>query len=348
MYRENDSFLNILPISNAKHLLVLLSDNPEIVHLLKKFCKNNISSLTVKLAHNHIDTVIIPEIVKKIAEERNIPHYNMEMLFSKFNFKTLTISTVNKWLIKLGCKYQPQKKSYYIDNHESPENVEYRKHLTARYFQHELQSHYWYQLPEEERMRLVEKDELDKNSGYKYTIDDKIMYEYHVDDHNTFQEKCKYLPFGGNLSLQMSDNQTPVMIFGQDKCIFCQYLILKGMWTCPDGYKQLISKDDIQGIVLSLSCTCELGYGFNPSSTTLDIVNKIRKGKNYLDEDAAVMVNGTKKKEKLTSTPFVRYLVYVANNNGYWKYKNMIMQLEDCVDILQYIYPQFDFIFLFD
>ena len=139
------------------------------------------------------------------------------------------------------------------------------------------------------------------------------------------------------------------MIFGQDKCIFCQYLFSKGMWTCPDGYKHLISKDDGQGIMLLLLfCSRELGYGFNPSNAILNTVNEIKKGKNYLDEDAAVMVNGTKKKETLTSTPFVRYLEYGANNDGYWKYENMIMQLEDCVDILQYIYPQFGLIFLFD
>ena len=76
MYREKDGFSNILPISNANRLPAILSDNPEIVHSLKQFCKNNISSLTIELAHNHIHTVIIPGLVKKIAEERNIPHYS--------------------------------------------------------------------------------------------------------------------------------------------------------------------------------------------------------------------------------------------------------------------------------
>ena len=129
------------------------------------------------------------------------------MLFSEFNFKTLTISTVYKWLIKLRFKYQPRKKSYYVDNHESPENIEYRKHFISRYFKYEIQSHRWYQLPEEERMRLVEKGELEENSGYKYSIDNKIMYKYHVDDHITFQQKCNDLPFGGNLSVWMPENQ---------------------------------------------------------------------------------------------------------------------------------------------
>ena len=197
-------------------------------------------------------------------------------------------------------------------------------------------------------MKLVEKGESAKDSGYKYTIENETMYKYHVDDHSSFQEKCNHLPFGGNLSVRKPIHQRPVMILGQDKCIFCQYLFSKGMWVCPDGCKQLFPKDDGQGIMLSLFCCRDLGYGYNPPTNIMNEINESRKGKNYSDEDAAITVNGSKKKDKLTCTPFVRYLEYGANNDGYWKYKNMILQLEDCVDVLQYMFPQFEFIFLFD
>ena len=106
MYRDCDSFTNILPINNAKRLPPILADNPEIIHSMKQFCKANISSLTVELVHNHIHTIIIPRLVKKIGEERNNNDYNKEMLFNKFNFKSLTISTVYKWMVKIGFKYQ--------------------------------------------------------------------------------------------------------------------------------------------------------------------------------------------------------------------------------------------------
>jgi hypothetical protein len=58
--------------------------------------------------------------------------------------------------------------------------------------------------------------------------------------------------------------------------------------------------------------------------------------------------NGTKVKPVLTSSPFVRYLEYGSNNNGYWSYESMVLQLKDCVDCLKEFYPTFDFIFLFD
>ena len=45
----------------------------------------------------------------------------------------------------------------------------------------------------------------------------------------------------------------------------------------------------------------------------------------------------------------MKKLEYGANNNdGYWCYEHMINQLEDCVNILQYDFPTFDFVFFFD
>jgi len=50
----------------------------------------------------------------------------------------------------------------------------------------------------------------------------------------------------------------------------------------------------------------------------------------------------------LTKSPFVFWLDYGANAEGYWNYDRMVIQLEDCVDVLQVLYPHFDFAVLFD
>jgi hypothetical protein len=39
---------------------------------------------------------------------------------------------------------------------------------------------------------------------------------------------------------------------------------------------------------------------------------------------------------------------YGANNEGYWSYDHMVLQLEDCVDCLKVLAPHFDSLFLFD
>ena len=49
-------------------------------------------------------------------------------------------------------------------------------------------------------------------------------------------------------------------------------------------------------------------------------------------------------------TSFVREFEYgAANSEGYWSYQHiMVLQLKDCIDVLKVLYPQFDFLFLFD
>jgi hypothetical protein len=34
--------------------------------------------------------------------------------------------------------------------------------------------------------------------------------------------------------------------------------------------------------------------------------------------------------------------------NGYWKYDHMVLQMEDCIDVVKVLWPNFDFLFLFD
>ena len=54
-------------------------------------------------------------------------------------------------------------------------------------------------------------------------------------------------------------------------------------------------------------------------------------------------------KEPLTDSPFVRWLDYGVNYEGYWNYHHMIVQFEDIIDCIQVLYQhQYDFIFYFD
>ncbi len=53
-------------------------------------------------------------------------------------------------------------------------------------------------------------------------------------------------------------------------------------------------------------------------------------------------------KTDLLCSPFVFEFDYGAPNEGYWNYVRMVLQLKDCVGILKCLYPQYDFLFLFD
>ena len=81
----------------------------------------------------------------------------------------------------------------------------------------------------------------------------------------------------------------------------------------------------------------------------MEIVNEYRRGKEYSDKVAAVMKNGNTFKKDLKESPFVRQLEYGVRKEGYWTYESMVLQLEDCIDVLKALHgEEFDYVFLFD
>ena len=77
-------------------------------------------------------------------------------------------------------------------------------------------------------------------------------------------------------------------------------------------------------------------------------VNEFRKNKEYIDKGAAKLRLGSPLEKSLLKFPFFHEFEYGANKEGYWNYELMVLQLEDCVDVVKTLYPQYDFLFLFD
>ncbi len=109
--------------------------------------------------------------------------------------------------------------------------------------------------------------ELSNKKGYRVEKDNETYYKYHRDDHITFQDKCASLLFGGNLSVRKPANKKPALIFGQDECIFKQYLINGKTWCMSDGTKPLLPKDEGQGLMVSAFTSRDLGFGLNLNLT---------------------------------------------------------------------------------
>jgi hypothetical protein len=84
----------------------------------------------------------------------------------------------------------------------------------------------------------------------------------------------------------------------------------------------------------------EFGFGMQK-------VNKYRQGKNYSDGSAVMDKRGASAKLPLESSPFVFQFEYRINTEGYWTYDHMVLQFEDCVDVVKFLYPDYDYIFLF-
>ena len=192
---------------------------------------------------------------------------------------------------------------------------------------------------------MVEKGFISESMRYEYTKSNVTYYEFHVDDHETFQMACQHLEFGGYLSVWKPEDKNAIMMFGQDEAILRQNLFSLLAWTHPDGTKPLIPKDTGMGIMISAFTSRELGFGFPVSNDILAQVNLKRRGTKYSDEVAAQQIKGTPLKQELTSLPFIQELEHGKNSDGFWTYDHMVLQFEDCIDVLKHLYPQFDYVF---
>ena len=270
-------------------------------------------------------------------------------LLKENHLHNLSVRTAQRWLVKLGFEYCTRKKNYYNDKHESPANIAYRHQFIKRYFQYKLWAYRWVQFPVSEYNEMCNKGYVFSGKGYKYNNDKNEPYiEFHIDDNPTFPHREGLHPFGGNLSVRKPPNLKPLVIIRQDECIYKQFSFRSKCWVGPGGEVPLMTKSDGQGLMVSVFVCRELGFGLELSSQ-LEKVNNYRKYQKYCDEKAAIERKGKIEKDKLTTTPFKRFMQYGNMSDGYWLYEDMIIQVEDCVDCLKALYGNtYNYLFLFD
>jgi hypothetical protein len=140
------------------------------------------------------------------------------------------------------------------------------------------------------------------------------------------------------------------MIVGQDESAFAQYLLGSMTWVGQKVQRPLLPNSEGDGCMLSAFVSREFGFGRELSADELERVNKRRWeiDKNCIDTQAAMEILKQIQMPILTDSPFVKYLYIEANNERYWNSYHMSFQLEDVVDCLQVLYPEFKIVFLFD
>jgi hypothetical protein len=102
--------------------------------------------------------------------------------------------------------------------------------------------------------------------------------------------------------------------------------------------------------MLSAFVSREFGFERELSADELAKMNAEKRGigKTYIDAQAAMEVLKTTQKPLFSESPFVKYLYIGANNKGNWNSYHMSVQLEDVVDCLEVLYPEYKIVFLFD
>jgi hypothetical protein len=147
----------------------------------------------------YIHTVILPEMIWKEIESNNQP-LEINQLLKQYNFTCICLSTVYKWLKRLGFSYEPRKKRYYVDGHVREATINYQWHFIKRYLTYEYRMFCWIQISLQEALELEKEGKIPKQTGYHYCHPetDKAMIEYHVDTREMFQEQMnKEIPYRG-------------------------------------------------------------------------------------------------------------------------------------------------------
>ena len=356
-FAHNGNTFRIAPTAK-RNLPIFFEKDPEASLQFCEYADTHLDRLSVNIMYEFCHLTLIPERLKLYNDARDDdqPELSKGEYLASFGLKKLTTETLREWMNQLGYKYSVRKKGYYNDKHEEPSNILYRKHFIERYKEYEFRSHRWIQLTRTESDKYVEDEQVLKEDGYEYVDrDDNNMVEYHVDSSDAFHEKMIDNVFGGNLSVRFPTNEAgerigkPLFIFGQDECIFKQYIFHRMHWVGRDGERPLVPKDEGMGVMLSVFQSREFGFGMPLTEAQLTIINNYRLNKKYTDEAAASLLRGKPDKEPLKDSPFYRELEYGAALDGYWTYEHMSLQLEDCCDVLRALYGyDYDLAFLFD
>ena len=343
-----------------KNLPPFLAQNDDIKQRIVQYGREQLSELTCEFLLEYIHDSILPVMVEEQKDEEEIKECKCiedkkKVILKQYGLTCICPQTIYNWMKLLGFKYGTRKKGYYVDGHERPATVAYRYNFVSRYLSRERQMHRWIQIPLARSIELEENKDVPIGSGHSYSCSrtGNKMVEYHVDSCSKFHEEMnKESIYGGNLSVRKKVDEKPLVIFGHDECIFKQYALTSKSWAAPDGTTALVPKDDGQGVMVSAFQSREFGFGFRKLTTTE--VEKINAEKRhnceYIDKTAAVSKRGSANKKPFTinCNPFCVEFEYGANKEGYWCYEHMILQFEDCVDIITCLYPQFQFLFLFD
>ena len=151
-----------------KTLPRLLEENPDLKDAIMYYAQEHLHKLSASLVFHYLHEEALPALVEKKREELDNPGYSKDELLREHQLGKLTLRTVYKWMERLGYRYQPRIKCYYVDGHEKVEVIAYRQNFIRWYFQHEHRMFRWIQLPLLEVQAMEEAGELQQGMGKQY------------------------------------------------------------------------------------------------------------------------------------------------------------------------------------
>ena len=355
-YRVNQKLAVPFSISTRKPFIFLIL--PEMRNKIVIFCNQQVKegTLSTDCLQSEIKKVILKEAYSEyIAEHNNSNNDYVIPTYSEFlsilHLKSVSLNTVHRWMLYLGYEYSETKKTYYTDGHERADVIEDRDfRFLNRYFEYELRCHRWVHIKRTDAV-LLGKDNpsFAVDACYRFKIDDIDYNEYHMDTHICLQFD-DHKPFDYKISIRKPAHLKPLIIFGQDESTYHQFVFSNKNWKSDTGASQIQPKGLGEILMVSGFQSRETGLGLGTLLTDLirSKVNENRKGSKYISKEDANLVNSSDLKKDIFDDPLLRYFHAGANKDGYWTSSHAKLQLEDCLDFLAVIFPNYDYLFLYD
>jgi len=245
------------------------------------FCLENLVHLTIEKVQDFMRSIAIPECIGCDGKEMST-----ELFLKQCSLENVSQPTVYRWMKLLGFSYCDRHKTYYVDGHERDDVIKYHTDFCTRYLStYEPHCMRWVQIPKSIASTY---DEL-KCCGYTFMGTDNVeMCEYHINDlPKELASTCQC-----NMSVRAGPNSLPIMIIGQDECVFSQFLLTSKMWVGPHKEAPLLPKSDGEGRMISAMQSRDFGFGLRIPEDKLAQINESRREKKYLDTTAATEIFG--------------------------------------------------------
>jgi len=207
---------------------------PEAKRNIVQWCRDNIRDMSCEKLHDYILTHLVPDdllpkwieslsdqdsqqVLAATAEEQKC------MFLQAHRLSKLSLSTVLRWMGRIGMKYQTKSKSFYVDGHEREVVVRSRTTFVNKYLREwETRCLRFVRLSEEQLAGIPNLSASDCLCSYANdgTI---LFYEVHEDrlhklgNDNDIQLQCDDMP--RQQSIRATPNQKPLIIVGQDEMI---------------------------------------------------------------------------------------------------------------------------------
>jgi len=154
-------------VAGKHNLPPFLEQNKEVCTSLQQYAREHLSELSVELICEYLHDMVIPKMVKDASGVEKSVNEELHTgkakeILKEYGLTCIDPSTIYRWLQKLGFRYEPRRKGYYVDGHEKPATIEYRKQFITRYLSYEQRAHRWIQISLSEAVQLEEKNDSKK------------------------------------------------------------------------------------------------------------------------------------------------------------------------------------------